>query len=286
MSGAERERFDEGWLSLREPADARARAVELLVPLRAHFRSRDPAARTVSPAILDLGSGTGSTTRWLAPQLAGPQRWTLLDHNQDLLRYAAARCSEVRDATGRRVELYVRNADLADLDAPDLGATDLVTASALLDLLTRAEIETLATQCAAAGCAALLTLSVSGQVTLDPPDALDAALVAAFNAHQCRTSGDRMPLGPDAVSAAAAAFAERGHAVRVAASPWRLGPGSEALTGAWLEGWLDAAKAQEPALATDLIGYRARRATQIESGRLRVEVEHRDLLALPAPKQH
>ena len=37
----------------------------------------------------DLGSGTGSMGRWLAPLLDGPQHWVLHDRDPDLLHVAA-----------------------------------------------------------------------------------------------------------------------------------------------------------------------------------------------------
>lgn len=290
------ERFDAEWLALREPADAVARAQSLLGLLRSHLAHQPargsaasvpvtphPVAAPPPPRleVLDLGSGTGSTVRWLSPLLGGPQRWTLLDHDADLLARAIERCAGCRDAAGAPIELTSRTADLADLTTADLAGTDVVTASALLDLLTRAEVGGLVDLCAETGCAALLTLSVAGRVALHPPDPYDAAVAEAFDAHQRRRVRGEALLGPDAVDAAASAFQARGYAVRVAASPWRLGPGSTPLVGAWLDGWLSAAEEQEPALAAELAGYRDRRAADIVAGRLEVEVDHRDLLALP-----
>ena len=48
---------------------------------------RRPAARSV---IHDLGCGTGSMGRWLAPLLPGPQHWVVHDRDADLLEVAAA----------------------------------------------------------------------------------------------------------------------------------------------------------------------------------------------------
>lgn len=270
------ERFGADWLTLREPADAEARATGLLDPLRSYLGATTPPLE-----LLDLGSGTGATARWLAPKLDGPQRWVLLDHDADLLRVAIERCSGLRDAAGGLVEVETRTADLADLRAAELAGTQLVTASALLDLLAPAEVDALADLCATTRCAALFTLSVAGRVVLDPPDPLDAAVAAAFDAHQRRTTRNEALLGPDAVNAATQAFQRRGYTVHVAASPWRLGPESAPLVRAWLDGWLSAAQEQRPALTAELAGYRGRRGDDIATGRLRVEVDHGDLLALP-----
>ena len=158
-----------------------------------------------------------------------------------------------------------------------------MTASALLDLLTADEVDGIAAACAAAGCPALLTLSVAGSVSFTPADPLDDVFAAAFDAHQRRTVGARRLLGPDAVAAAAEAFRRHGAQVLTAPSPWRLGPpttdpGAAALTEEWLRGWVAAACEQSPELREAAGGYLRRRLAAPD---LRVVVGHTDLLALP-----
>ena len=275
MNVPETARFTPDWLALREPADAAARATDLLVPLRAHLDRAGAAAP--SPArplvVRDLGCGTGAQARWLAGRLPGPQRWILHDRDPELLARARAGLPPSLAAEARR-------GDITALTAADLAGTALVTASALLDLLTFDEVEALAAAVPGAGCPALLTLSVVGRVVLHPHDPLDTAIAAAFNDHQRRTEAGRRLLGPDAVAAATASFERRGAAVRTSASPWRLGPAQAALTAEWLRGWVGAACEQRPGLPGD--DYLRRRLEQCAAGRLSVVVHHRDLLALPA----
>ena len=251
------------WLALREPADAAARAAQLVEPVRRHLAGTSPVV------VHDLGSGTGSMARWLAPLLPGPQHWVLYDRDPDLLARATV--------DGATVE--TRERDITRLTPADLAGASLVTASALLDMLTAEEIERVVAACAGAGCPTLLTISVIGRVELRPADPLDAELADAFNAHQRRTTGGRRLLGPDAVEATAGAFHRRGIGVRTAPSPWRLGPDEAALTAEWFTGWVDAACEQRPDLAGRVAGYAARRRAQIGAGDLRVVVHHIDLLA-------
>ena len=75
-------RVSRGWLELREPADAAARARDL-----ADNSPRQPPA-TGRWVIHDLGCGTGAMGRWLAPLLDGPQHWVLHDRDADLLELA------------------------------------------------------------------------------------------------------------------------------------------------------------------------------------------------------
>jgi hypothetical protein len=89
----------------------------------------------------------------------------------------------------------------------------------------------------------------------------------------------RRLLGPDAVEAAAEAFARRGSSVRVRPSPWRLGPDRADLIAAWLRGRVDAATAQRPDLAAGAAAYLRDRLAAAAAGELRVVVDHGDLLA-------
>ncbi|MEV4351466.1 class I SAM-dependent methyltransferase [Actinoplanes sp. NPDC049596] len=248
--------FSESWLGLREPADAAARSAELVERLPAEIH-----------VIRDLGCGTGSLGRWLAPQLPTPQHWILADRDPKLLHYATAHLR----VPGVTVEGAL--GDVTALTAEDLDGTDLVTCSALLDLLTEAEIDSLVAACATAGVAALFTLSVAGEVTLDPAHPEDPRVEAAFNEHQRRVEGGRRLLGPDAPAYAAQAFEKAGATVLTRPSPWQLGPGRPELTAEWLRGWAGAAREQDPGLGED---YLAARLGDLPA----VRVGHVDLLAI------
>lgn len=257
--------FAPEWLALREKADADARAEELLGPLRESLVNRNPLL------VRDIGCGTGSMGRWLSGRLGDRQHWVLHDRDPWLLAVAGA------SVTGPDVTVETREGDLTTLRADDLAGTSLLTASALLDLLTAEEVDALAEACVDAGCPALLTLSVAGRVDLEPAEPLDAEFAEAFNAHQRREVDGRRLLGPDAVAAAVESFERRGAVVRTSPSPWRLGPDQSALAGEWLRGWVGAACEQRPDLAGEAPAYLGRRL----AGELRVVVHHTDLLASP-----
>ena len=249
--------FSTAWLDLREPADAQARAADLIALLPPEIR-----------VIRDLGCGTGSLGRWLAPRLPAPQHWIMADRDPKLLHHATAHLS----VPGVSVEGAL--GDVTALRAADLEGTDLVTCSALLDLLTADEVDALVAACAEAGVAALFTLSVAGEVTFDPARPEDGAVVAAFNEHQRRVDGGRRLLGPDAGAYAAEAFAKAGATVVTRPSPWRLGPDRPELTAEWLRGYVAAAREQRPEL--DLDDYLTDRTTRIPDA----TVAHVDLLAI------
>jgi hypothetical protein len=265
------ERVSAGWLALREPADAAARAPELIEPIRRRLAGDGPVV------IHDLGAGTGSMARWLAPRLPGPQRWILYDRDADLLDRAVAMTAIAADGTP--VTVQTRQRDITRLTAGELAGVGLVTTSALLDLLTADDVGRVVAACAGARCPVLLTLSVNGEVELTPPDPLDAVIADAFNAHQRRTVGGRRLLGPDALAVTAAAFGRRGATVQVRPSPWRLGADRAELICDWFRGWVGAACEQRPKLAGSVAAYARRRLAEAVTGRLDVVVHHNDLLA-------
>jgi hypothetical protein len=267
-------RVSREWLALREPADAAARACDLVE----HLRGKLPA--TESRVIHDLGCGTGALGRWLAPLLPGPQHWVLHDRDTELLEVAAS--APPGPATdGGAVTLEVRRSDITRLASDDLAGATLITASALLDMLTEEELSALITVWAGAGCLILLTLSVVGRVDLKPADPLDRRFASAFDAHQRRGTARGHLLGPDAVPVAVEQFGRLGAEVLVRPSPWRLGPPEAGLAAEWLTGWVGAACEQEVELAAEAEPYSRRRLEQAAAGTLRVTVDHADLLVSP-----
>jgi hypothetical protein len=262
------------WLGLREPADAAARSRELVERLRRHLPAHGPLV------VHDLGGGSGSMARWLAPRLPGPQHWVVHDRDADLLELATAD-PPGRAAGGAPVTVEARVSDVTRLEPGALAGADLVVASALLDLFTAEELAGVLAACAAAGCPVLLALSVVGRVALTPPDPLDARLAAAFDAHQRRTTVAGRLLGPDAVQAAVEWLRPTPAEVVVRPSPWHLGAADAELAAEWLEGWVGAACEQEGALAAAAAPYRDWRLAQAATGELAVTVDHADLLVLP-----
>jgi hypothetical protein len=218
--------------------------------------------------------------RWLAPLLPGPQHWVLHDRDPGLLTLVEAGRPEPA-TDGSAVTVETRLSDVTRLGRADLADAALITASALLDLLTARELLGLVRACAGAGCPVLLTLSVTGRVECLPADPLDSRVAAAFDAHQRRATPRGRLLGPDAVEAAAAGFRGLGAEVTVRQSPWRLGVADAGLAVEWLAGWLGAACEQEPELTADAELYRRRRLREAEAGSLGITVGHADLLVLP-----
>jgi SAM-dependent methyltransferase len=264
------ETFDPAWLALREPVDHRSRAAELLPPLRQWWSARGASV------VLDLGAGTGSNVRYLAPMLTGAQRWTLVDHDADLLARVEAPPGEV--------DVRTVQGDLAREGLAEVPRADLVTASALLDLVSRAWLERLVDACAAAGCGALFALTYDGRIEWSGggADCLDASVREAVHEHQRMDKGLGPALGPAAARVAAELFRARGYRTVLASSPWVLGPSDDALADALVQGWAGAAAEQRPAEERRVRAWAERRRADIAHGRFALCVGHLDLLALHA----
>jgi hypothetical protein len=230
--------------------------------------------------IHDLACGTGSMGRWLAPLLPGPQRWVLHDRDAELLHVAASELPGLA-ADGASVVVETRRFDVTQLRPADLADATLITASALLDLLTQDELADLVDVCAKARCPVLLSLCVVGRVELAPADPLDSSVAAAFDAHQRRMTVRGRLLGPDAVVAAAEGFRRLGAEVLIRPTPWRLGAAEADLAAEWFSGWIRAACEQSVDLASEIGSYVHRRLEEARAGELAVTVGHADLLVLP-----
>ncbi|HSD44239.1 MAG TPA: class I SAM-dependent methyltransferase [Burkholderiales bacterium] len=256
--------FTTDWLALREPADAAARAGMLVDP----FVARAGATRSV----VDLGAGTGANLRYLAPRLGSPQDWLAVDSDPVLLGELAAR------AAPAGVQVRTLLLDLAqDLEALPLDGRDLVTAAALLDLVSASWLARLATRCAAVRADVLFALTYDGRIEWSPAIDGDARMCELVNLHQRTDKGFGPALGPAATTEAGRIFAGLGYRMRSARSDWELGTATRALQAALVDGWVAAAVEIAPREAPALEDWRQRRHEHLATGASRLRVGHIDL---------
>jgi hypothetical protein len=286
------ERFAFDWLGLREPADHRARPARTADILSAWCRTRvandaEGSKGTAPLRVVDLGAGTGSNLRWLAPRLPGPQAWTLLDHDATLLDRLVppnvGRPGWAPELTPRVAPLAgASDGGLSPETARAVASADVVTASALLDLLSDDLVAALVEATAAAGAAALFALSYDGAITWSPPDPGDALVREAVNAHQRRDKGTGPALGPRAGPAVRAMFERAGYVTQVEPSPWRLGSDDAPLARALLDGWADAAAEERPDEAESIREWARRRREALGGEPFTLTVGHVDVVAVPS----
>jgi len=285
------EHFASDWLALREPVDHRARAGGLLEPLLTWWGVARARTGDQTLTVVDLGSGTGSNLRYLAPRLPGPQAWTLVDHDTALLERVALPDTPRltvstlrRDLTGDDPQsASAGHGAFASLIRPAAQPfpTSLVTASALFDLVSDVWLGRLARAIAREGAAALFALSYDGHISWGKPDPDDEFVRAAVNAHQRGEKGFGTALGPTAGDAIEAAFHSEGYRTTRAPSPWRLGPAEAELTHQLVAGWCTAAAEQRPDEREVITAWGERRRSSIDAGTFELTVGHVDVLALP-----
>jgi SAM-dependent methyltransferase len=273
--------FSAEWLALREAIDHRSRDHGLEQALARHFTGHTEIAVT------DIGCGTGSNLRATFALLPKFQTWTLVDYDQRLLdvaRAALIRWAELVVAdgealrirkAGRHLTVHFRCVDLArDLDAGLGERPALVTASAFFDITASEFIGRFADAVAQRRAAFYTVLTYNGVQTWSPSDAADAAMAAAFHAHQTGVKEFGPAAGPQAPMVLRQAFASRHYAVSEGDSPWKLGVGDRRLLGALASGFADAVAETGKVSAADIARWRAVAHTGGVVG-------HTDTLALP-----
>jgi len=255
------ERFGADWLALREPYDARSIAPDLVRRLAAWATARQGLR------VVDLGAGAGATLRRLGPILGEAQQWTLAELDSELVT-----AGQVRLGAGLPPAAYWR-LDLArDLEALGGRPVDLITASALLDLVSAEWLDRLAGLRTRLGCALYVALTYNGRIEWEPADPFDGLALNAVNRHQRGDKGFGPALGPDAAPMLARML---GRGAEVGRSNWRLGPDDQAIQWALIKGY--AGVTDDPALRA----WAKRRVAHLLARRSTLTVGHLDLLYLP-----
>jgi hypothetical protein len=280
--------FTADWLARREAADAVARSRSLTQTIASLL----PDDRELHA--LDLAAGTGSNVRYLANRLARKQSWLLVDNDPALIDQIPAGLDawsrqqgyqSAGEAGGLRVKgetlscrIVTSCIDVARLDDPRLfDGRALVTASALLDLVSERWLRDLATRCRGSGAMALFALTYDGRTHCTPEDPDDETIRDLVNRHQRTDKGFGDALGPDAATRAVSIFSSAGYEVRLEPSDWVLSPDDCALQRQLIAGWAEAATAMAPEQRRPIEEWRTRRLSHLDEHRSRLTVGHQDL---------
>ncbi|HEY5308662.1 MAG TPA: hypothetical protein VIK97_09150 [Casimicrobiaceae bacterium] len=293
--------FSADWLHLREPFDHAARetaAAALGLPGRlAPCRTRSPGEAL---AVVDLACGHGANLRALAPSLGGVQHWRLVDHDPALLAAVPEALGEWAHRRGYRfmleggagdeqaidiagpdfrAKVACQRVDLVrDLAGLDFGATPLVTASALLDLVSAPWLQALIDKARAARAALLCGLTVDGRTDWNPVDPGDDLVHGHFSQHQRRDKGFGPALGSQAAAIALQQLARAGYETLQTRTDWVIdGAQAPQMQFAMVEGMAAAALEQNPAAQDAVRSWKARRGACIGNSHLRVG--HVDIVA-------
>jgi SAM-dependent methyltransferase len=264
--------FSPEWLALREPADHGAVNLSVRHALIQALRGN------TGVSVVDLGCGTGSNLRSLAPMIPCDQHWTLIDSDEGLLALAQSALADF-DAPALASIAY-RQADLSRGDfAPAITGASLVTGAALFDLFSATAIDSLADAVAANRQLFAAILTYDGVAAWIPASALDERMRAAFNRHQLGDKGFGPAAGPRAASLLAQAFAKRGYRIIRGKSPWILDASHASLRAALDRGWAAAVRETGLVPESDIAEWLALR----ERPEAVTIAGHEDLVALPDP---
>src|SRR5262249_17841487 len=135
------------------------------------------------------------------------QDWWLVDNDLSLLARVPPSAPPRMTVTAVPIDLN------RDVEAVFDRRADLITTSALLDLVSADWLNRLAVETSLRGLPVYAALSYDGRAELTPADPFDQRIVDAANRHQHRDKGFGPALGPSAAEKAVAAFERVGYAV-------------------------------------------------------------------------
>jgi hypothetical protein len=262
--------FSAEWLALREPYDGRARNSAVLDAVAASVASR------TSIAVVDLACGTGATMRAIASRLPSQQSWRLVDDDPDLLARAAP-SSPLPDRNVLTVPMNIARDPAAAL----AGSLDLVTTSALLDLVSADWLAQFALAAAGRDLPVYAALTYDGRVAFEPQEASDAQMIEIVNQHQRRDKGFGPALGPTAAAGAIARFKALGYTVAHGPSDWVFARHDNEMQSAFVAGWAAAARECSGVSSAAVNDWLGRRGEHIACGRSSIRVGHVDFFAQP-----
>jgi|25BtaG_2_1085352.scaffolds.fasta_scaffold01180_2 glycosyltransferase involved in cell wall biosynthesis len=277
----QRSSFASAWLAVREEADHRARSQQLTERLNRwlsdRYADQGPEHRHRPLKVVDLGAGRGSNAVYLVPALQMPQAWLAIDQDALLLAEAKQRIG----ALDVPVQTIVAQLTPETIGQNLPGDTALITASALIDLVSERWLNALIEVATASKAAVLIVLSYAGHFELTPGHPDDSLLQELVNRHQHGDKGTGAALGPEATGVLQRGLADRGYEVELAESRWQLDGRDTELVQMLMAGWVEAAIEQAPDRQSQLSAWLETRNSQLSKGNLRVSVNHLDLLALP-----
>ena len=262
--------FSAEWLALRESYDLRSRNPIVLDAVADLFKSHDAIN------IVDLACGAGSTVRALGPHLSARQHWDLVDSDQRLLALACSGKS-TGDISLNAVPLDLSGNFEGVLD----GTKDVITISALLDLVSENWLDRFARHVASHALPVYAALTYDGRIDISPSDPLDETITSAVNAHQRTEKGFGPALGPSAAAAAISRFEALGYSVVRGNSDWVIGIADQEIQLELLAGWATAASEIEALPRRDIDNWLARRTDGVGARTSKMRVGHVDFLATP-----
>ena len=284
------------WLYLRENTDARSRSIALTQSVASKLPSDKPVH------ILDLATGTGSNIRHLIKHLPTRQQWLVTDKDQQLLaelptqterwcqtqgyKFKRTKFGYVILGTHLECHIETQTLNLRNLDSTKLfHGYHLITASALLDLVSASWLRALINHCHAVGAAILFFSTYNGSVSCSPAEHEDEQILKLFNLHQQTDKGlGGRAEGSNATTCAINFFSETGYQVQHESSNWTLGTKDQEIQRQLITGWVKAVRDVAPETESMIKSWETRRLAHVDANRSKIIVGHDDIAALPTEK--
>ncbi len=264
--------FSAEWLALREPLDhARAQCRRCSMPSRRHSRTgtRSPSSiSAAAPARRCARSARGCRER---------KRWKLVDNDPVLLAEAFATARPAGAAV--ETQQFDLNGDVGPLF--DEGA-ELVTASALIDLVSEPWLANFAAAAAARSLPVYIALTYDGRASFS--ERRSATMRRSFPQSMRISAGNKgfgPALGPRAAESAKRIFRALGYSIVQGQSDWVAEATDAKFQIELLAGWLHAAREMGELSRDTLEGWFTRRCDAVAAGKLTLTVGHVDFFAQP-----
>lgn len=224
--------FSAEWLSVREPVD-HASCNNMVKRTLLEYLKAVHGKTLPNLSVIDLGCGTGSNLRGLAPFLGRQQSWTLVDYDPLLLSAAREALLDWADEvivdddqnfeikqSDHTLNIQFLQADLMKSYADVLDKKpDLITAAAFFDLVS---VEWLRQFAQALKSPLYTVLTYNGIEKWLPSHTADEAVLKAFIEHQQTDKGFGSAAGPHAAQALINVLQSRSFTVSQGLSNWSL----------------------------------------------------------------
>jgi len=284
--------FSTDWLEERRRFDAAARNASVEAACLQY------AAQFQTLSLVDIGAGDGAVFSYLSPKLPPKQNWSLVELNPQLLQSARSRLLHWANGHGytvekeasdhllfqrgeRRLSVQLIKGSFLELQRLlPLEHYDLVTASAVFDLLSRPMLANLLESWQHNRLALYATLHYQSMEYF-PGQAEDRPVIEAFERHMQRQQDFGRALGPDCCAALSELMEYYFRQAPIAGpSPWLIRPGDVAMHRhlfAFIENSL-----ADFAPETEVESWIQSKEALLDSGQLRLQVEHCDHFIAPA----
>ena len=292
MIEEEKENFDVDWLNERYPFDVEARDKALETKMLALLADKPIVT------LVDVGAGTGSNCLYFISKLSQHQKWFLIEQNTDLKKATIRRLKDYASyhkysfdqqqdhikikAPKKNIEVTIINDSLLNMETcVDVSKVDIVTANAVFDLFSEAQLIQLVNIISKHQLTFYHTLSYQGMF-FEPDDPFDKIFIDTYNEHMERPQAFGKALGTKANACLLTLFEAQPCTITTATSTWQIEP-NDLKMHYYLLNFMENALGEmnlPPAKQQNFEKWVQRKKELIITAQQRLKVEHLDVLVI------